>query len=269
MKRRNLIVMRAGDSSLHPTWLKAETGERNWDLHISYFADRWPHPYGALPDGVTVSLEKGAKAIGLQTCFDNHPGLTDGYQSVMVADDDIQLTRGTWSEMFDIFEQSGAVLGQASLDPRSFYSHDVTINRRGLLYRETNFVEIMSPVFEGNFLQQFLTKFTVSKTSWGLDMIMSHRAGQSGGKIVIIDQIMMLHTRAVGALTGNYEGVDVRKDFHEALAKEGMKKVWPRTLRGIRPDGRRTPGWLLNFPPISAPLYGLLVRLLRVKVIQN
>jgi hypothetical protein len=36
--RGNLVVVRAGDSSLHPTWLPA-SGHRNWDLLVSYIGD--------------------------------------------------------------------------------------------------------------------------------------------------------------------------------------------------------------------------------------
>jgi len=36
MKRRNLVIVRAGNSSLHPEWLKGD-GARNWDIVVNYF----------------------------------------------------------------------------------------------------------------------------------------------------------------------------------------------------------------------------------------
>ena len=268
LMRPNLIVMRAGDTSLHPSWFEAEAGARNWDLHISYFGDR-AEPYGTLPEGVTLSFEKGAKGAGLDACFRAHPGLTDGYGTVMVADDDLQLVTGSWSHAFDRFNESGALLGQAALDHRSFFSHDVTLHRKGCLYREVNFVEIMSPIFKGEFLRQFLDMFTISKTTWGLDLIMSAKAQACGGKIVIIDDVQMLHTRQVGAVKGNYGDVACpREDRDQALAKAGVKLFSGRTRCGVRPDGSRVSGWRLSLPPISAYYYQLLKSLLGVKVIQ-
>ena len=35
--RRNLVIVRAGDSSLHPRWLAG--ANRNWDLLVNYFGD--------------------------------------------------------------------------------------------------------------------------------------------------------------------------------------------------------------------------------------
>ena len=37
-KRRNLVIVRAGDASLHEQWLAGD-GERNWDLIVNYFGD--------------------------------------------------------------------------------------------------------------------------------------------------------------------------------------------------------------------------------------
>ena len=36
--RRALVILRAGDQSLHPEWFtNARPESRNWDFHISYF----------------------------------------------------------------------------------------------------------------------------------------------------------------------------------------------------------------------------------------
>ena len=56
MGRRNLVVVRAGDSSLHPGWL-AGPGERNFDLVVSYFGDD-PAKFKA-PDVARVDQKGG------------------------------------------------------------------------------------------------------------------------------------------------------------------------------------------------------------------
>ena len=37
-KRQNLVIVRAGNSSLHEEWLTGAE-ERNWDLIVNYFGD--------------------------------------------------------------------------------------------------------------------------------------------------------------------------------------------------------------------------------------
>jgi hypothetical protein len=38
MTKQHLVVVRAGDNSLHPHWLAGD-GDRTWDLVVSYFGD--------------------------------------------------------------------------------------------------------------------------------------------------------------------------------------------------------------------------------------
>ena len=48
----------------HPEWLQGARPEsRTWDLHLSYFGDR-DDPFPDRPADVTLSFEKGTKAIG-------------------------------------------------------------------------------------------------------------------------------------------------------------------------------------------------------------
>lgn len=71
IKRRVLVVVRAGDMSLHPGWLqRGEPESRNWDLHLSYF-DIASVPFSDRPPDVTLSFEKGPKATGTVACLNN------------------------------------------------------------------------------------------------------------------------------------------------------------------------------------------------------
>src|SRR2546421_13104875 len=39
MTRPNLVIVRAGDHSLHPRWFDGKGDDRQWDLMVSYFGD--------------------------------------------------------------------------------------------------------------------------------------------------------------------------------------------------------------------------------------
>ena len=54
--RRMLVVLRAGDMSLHTGWLQGAPPEsRTWDLHLSYFGDH-SDPFPNRPADVTLSF---------------------------------------------------------------------------------------------------------------------------------------------------------------------------------------------------------------------
>src|SRR5947209_17239082 len=111
MSRRNLLVLRAGDRSLHPHWLAMEGEKRSWDLHISYFGNR-AEPFGTLSDGVSLSMEKGPKYVGLGDCFDHNPHFLEHYDLIGCREDGRDGAAGRWSEISEIGVQPGAGSGQ-------------------------------------------------------------------------------------------------------------------------------------------------------------
>ena len=81
MSRKNLVVVRAGDNSLHPEWLDG-SAERNWDLVVNYFGDD-PDRYRT-HDVVRID-GKGPKWPALQTLFLAHPPPCDKLRTHLVA----------------------------------------------------------------------------------------------------------------------------------------------------------------------------------------
>lgn len=234
---KNLVVVRAGDASLHPSWLAAEKGARNWRLHISYFGKR-PARYGDLPEGVGLSHEAGSKYHGLAACLAKFPDWLDRYERIAFPDDDLQASRGGWSEVFDILAEADAPLGQPSLDPLSFFSHPVTLCRPRYRYRETDFIEVMAPVFRTDLLKQCLPLFTENVTSWGLDYLFARQARENGGSMAIVDAVNFLHTRRVGKGDQYKPGeISPREDRKRTLARHGIQIYEGRAVRGIRADG--------------------------------
>jgi hypothetical protein len=238
MKRKYLLVVRAGDASLHPMWLSPEP--RLWDLHISYFGDR-EAPFGALPEGVTLSREKGPKYLGLSECLAAHPQFMERYTYLGFPDDDLACDGTTWNNAFAILEEIGADLGQPSLDSRSFFSYDIVLRREQFKYREVDFVELMCPIFSAPFLSELLPTWTLNKSSWGLDYVWRETARGEGRHIVIVDASSVLHTRAIGK-GGQYSAANMRggsryDDFDAVRRDFNINDLTRNVLRGVRPDG--------------------------------
>jgi hypothetical protein len=270
MSRRNLLVLRAGDRSLHPGWLAMEGEGRNWDLHISYFGNR-SDPFGALPDGVGLSIEKGPKYVGLADCFDHNPHFLEHYDFIGCPDDDLEVAAGSWSEVFEIAEESGAAIAQPSLDARSYISHAVTIQRRRYRYRRTSFVEVMCPIFTRDALKDFLPRFRDNQSSWGLDYLWSSQIENSGQRLAVIDAAAMLHTRAVLKGTqyrGNGTDLSPFRERDEMLRKHGLEVVRSFTLEGVLPDGRvERHAWRLNRRCVAPRIYRMMKLVMGLNVI--
>ncbi|MBV9992926.1 MAG: hypothetical protein JOZ72_16740 [Alphaproteobacteria bacterium] len=237
MPASRLLVVRAGDRSLHPAWLD---GPRDWDLHISYFGDR-AQPF-VLGKGVSLSREKGPKWLGLKECLGKHPEFLERYGHIGFPDDDLACNAATWNTAFQVLAEIGADLGQPALDPRSFFSYDITLKRRGLKYRETDFVELMCPIFRVAFLSEVLPTWTLNKSSWGLDMVWRELARRAGRKLAIIDAAAVLHTRAIGKGTqysaANMQGATPDEEYRALLGAYGITDTSRHSLRGETLDGR-------------------------------
>jgi hypothetical protein len=232
-----LLIVRAGDRSLHPGWLNAA---RDWDLHISYFGDR-EKPFGELPAGVTLSREKGPKYIGLKDCLDAHGHFLGDYTHIGLPDDDLACDAMVWNRTFGLLDRVDADLGQPSLLWRSFYSYDITMRRRWLEYRVTDFVEVMAPIFRTDFLRAVLPTFAANRSSWGLDYVWRDIARREGRRLAIVDSASLLHTRALGKggqySAANMGGSTQLGEYQTLLDTYNISDTGRRTLYGVRPDG--------------------------------
>jgi hypothetical protein len=234
---KHLLIVRAGDRSLHPGWLGRARG---WDLHISYFGDK-EKPFGDLPTGVTLSREKGPKYVGLKDCLDAHSHFLTGYTHIGFPDDDLACDAEIWNTAFRILDEIGADLGQPSLLWRSFYSYDITMRRRWLKYRITDFVEVMAPIFKADFLREVLPTFAANRSSWGLDYVWRENAKRGRRTLAIVDAAGLLHTRALGKggqySAANMGGSTQLGEYQTLLDTYGITDTSRRTLHGVRPDG--------------------------------
>jgi len=240
MTRKYLLVVRAGDRSLHPGWLRPAEAQRLWDLHISYFGDK-DAPFGDLPEGITLSREKGPKYLGLAQCLKTHPDFLARYTHLGFPDDDLACDVAAWNTAFTVLDEIGADLGQPALDLRSFFSYDIVLRRRQFKYREADFVELMCPIFSAAFLGEVLPTWTLNKSSWGLDYVWRAIALREGRKIAIVDAASVLHTRAIGKGTqysaANMQGATQHDEYDDVLAHYSITDTSRRAIRGTRANG--------------------------------
>ena len=191
--RRHLVIVRAGDGSLHPGWTDSPA-TRDWDLVVSYYADDPARFRDAADRRVD---DKGTKWAGLYALLTREPFWRD-YDYVWLPDDDLAIGQAAISRIFARSAELGLELSQPALSWRSYYSHDITIWHPSFLVRYTDFIEIMAPCFRREFLEACLPLLGETQSGWGLDKVLPRRQGKGALGCAIIDEVEMTHTRPVG-----------------------------------------------------------------------
>jgi hypothetical protein len=201
-ERPNLVVLRAGDGSLHPDWrhdLSEE--ERSWDLCISAYGQTLGPVLGQAEYLTHQPLHRKFQAIH-DLFFEGSPLWQ--YERVWLPDDDLMVGWGDINVMFHITRKYSLDLAQPSLlpVPGCFITHGVTVQQPGSLLRYVDFVEIMCPVFSARALRICLETFRDSISGFGLDHLWPALLGGGRARIAVIDATGVVHTRPLGR---NYE----------------------------------------------------------------
>ena len=220
--RRNLVIVRAGNSSLHPQWLPNPDDrgakDRSWDLLVNYFGDD-PDKYK--DQDIARIDSKGPKWPALKELIETHRDLVNRYDYVWLPDDDIACTAGDINKLFEIARAKKLALCQPALTLNSYFTWGVTLKPLFTRLRYTNFVEIMVPCFERSFLLRCLPTMADNMSGFGLDFIWPKMLDKASSGTAIVDAVSVTHTRPLGGpnytllkergITADEEGRETRR----------------------------------------------------------
>jgi hypothetical protein len=211
---RNLVVVRAGDDSLHEGWLEPAS-EQDFCLAISYYgneAGRWA-------DRADRWIEaKGPKWGPLADYVDNDWEWISQFDYIAFPDDDLSATASDWKGLFRATNELGLDLAQPSLDYQSFWTHQITARRPAYRARITNFVEVMTPVFSRWALELCLPTFRMSSSGFGLDIVWPTILQNAGRRLGIIDEVSFGHTRPFNGIGPVEPKGNVARGIYELLS---------------------------------------------------
>src|SRR5690242_19395588 len=122
--RRDLVIVRAGDGSLHPEWLRHAT-DRSWDLLVSDVGD---DPERFRDDDVVRFDSKGAKWPALHRLLTERADLLQRYDYIWLPDDDISCSARDIEGLFAAMRRHDLLLGQPSLSAKSYFSFSITLH---------------------------------------------------------------------------------------------------------------------------------------------
>jgi GR25 family glycosyltransferase involved in LPS biosynthesis len=247
--RRNLVVVRAGDASLHPGWLRGQA--RDFDVFVSY--------YGATPDRHRADADyyesrPGPKWPGIAALLAEHPCLFERYDAVWFPDDDLLADASSLNRLFAFFCAFRLNLAQPALTRDSYFTWSTLLQQPGCHVRYNGFVEVMAPLFSREALRVCAPTFSQSRSGWGLDWVWPTLCRRAGlGRIGIVDATPVRHTRPVGGeLYRNHPDMDPRGDAARLLSAYGINEVRALAKYSFRgqvrdealPLGQRLVFWL-------------------------
>jgi hypothetical protein len=218
-RSRNLVVLRAGDRSLHGAWLAG--GRRDFDVFISYFG-RTP---GRHADGADYyEMRAGPKWPCIADLVREYAPTIARYECVWFPDDDLATDGDTIDRMFAFFHAFRLSLAQPALTRDSYCTWRTLLQDPQCHLRFNRFVEIMAPMFSREALRVCAPSFAESPSGWGLDWLWPKLCQQAGlDRMAVIDATPVRHTRPCGGeLYARHPEMDPREDARRILRKYGL-----------------------------------------------
>ena len=222
--RDNLLIVRAGDTSLHPRWHEAYP-RRNFDLMVSY--------YGATPNKFNERCEyyhamPGPRWPAHHAICSHHMELLRRYRRVGFACDDLDATSETWNSLFHYCDWYELDLAQPAVVGEVI--REITEPQEGCLLRYVSYVELIAPVFSARALEKLSPTFSESVSGWGLPYVWSGMLPYPQYKMAVIDCVRVVHTSPVrqGTLRPTLDalGINPEKEIEEVMARHGIKRFW-------------------------------------------
>ncbi len=236
--RRNLVIVRAGDNSLHTGWLQGDE-PRSWDIVVNYYGE---DPQRYRQDDVERIDSKGPKWPALQELIAQTPRFVENYDFIWLPDDDLETSKAQINLLFEIMRTRRLQVAQPALTWPSYFGHITTLQNHKFQLRYTNYVEVMAPCFSADVLARALPLFNQNLSGWGLDFIWPKFVQHPAGEIAIIDAVAVRHTRPVGG--PNYKALRDRGvspwDELRLFCKANDIDEEPiiSTISAVRRDGR-------------------------------
>lgn len=226
MPRSNLVVVHAGDASLHPQWLTSK--DRTWDLVVIFagtYAERYLGQYDHL------YRHSGSKWVGITDFLSIRSDFVQQYEYVWFPDDDLLTTGRNIDGFFELCKALRLSVAQPALTPYSHYLWEITVEQPTLLARITNFVEAAAPCFKVETLEIFSAIFGENSSGSGYEFVWSYLADQNGYlRRGIVDRTPVFRTRPIGSLGVS---ADLTEEGDRLLQKYGKRRFTPCTFQEI------------------------------------
>lgn len=226
---KNLVIVRAGDQSLHTQWLDPKIS-RNWDIVVSYFGNQ-EVPYAGQYD--YLHRFKGSKWQGIADFCLHNQKLINQYDYIWLPDDDLLTNADNINHYFDLCREYDLTLSQPALLISSYISHHITLQHAFCQWRKTNFVEIMAPCFRKDFFNLVKHTFSINSSGWGLEWLWQDIAIRNRlYNFALVDATPIFHSRPVNISQSGGGGATSapEKEMQQLFIENGIERKPMRNL---------------------------------------
>jgi hypothetical protein len=188
-----LCILRAGEGGIQKSWIP----------HVSRYVDVAISTFGTYQgDELNVPVRhhfNGSRMGGVHDFFLRNPGLIDTYTHFWLVEDDLYIP-----EIVALLIKSFAAVQEfelfaPTLSGDSYFGHAISVANRSFVFRLTNFVEQMSPVFSRRLLLKCLPHLNENYSGWGLEWLWHKYTRELGGFTAALDCAAIYHTRQGGS----------------------------------------------------------------------
>lgn len=234
---RHLVIVRAGDKSLHRGWGADDPG-CEFDLIVSY--------YGTDPSAFRLPYEnrvdyKGGKWDGIHALLTERPELLDRYRYVWFPDDDLEADRATIEALFTNMRRLDLHIAQPALTLDSYYTHLPFLRCKSFEFRLVDRIEVMAPCMRADIVAKMLPLFKHSMSGFGLDSLWTRLAEQNLGTSAVFDALPVRHTRPVGihmATSMHSSGRTSESEYRQLASRYGFGEFFPLSYEAVDRKGR-------------------------------
>ena len=139
---------------------------------------------------------------------------------IWMVDDDVELPADFTDPFVALSEYADLKISSPAHRSFSYWSHDVTHRQRGMLVRQTNFVEV-GPITAFH-RDSFSSVFPLPslRYGWGLDLVWPVIAERNGWKVGVVDGVALRHTSPIAA---TYDVAAAGAEAEAYMAPYGVK----------------------------------------------
>ena len=235
-KSRYLVISRIGSQSLHSGWL-TPTADREFDVLLSAYGTDIVDPGG---EGIFFEHRAGSKVAGYAAVLDAHADFIAQYDYVALFDDDLSTNPRDLTRLFQIVAAHGFKIAQPALTHDSHFTFACLLHHPAFRLRHVNYIEMMCPVFRQDALQAVRPLYRMGYES-GIDLIWCNLVGTSPKDFAVIDDVVVRHTREVGAsktANGFVGGKRYEDDIYAILDRFSLPWLSCVPYSGIGRGGR-------------------------------
>jgi len=192
----NFVFSSVGDNTNFDTlWIDSNM---EYDIYIIYYGDN-DEIFNKYKEKVKyIDRRKGSKFQNFKYFYDTQIDIINKYKQFFILDDDIIISVNDINNMFKISIKYNLDICQPSFLSTGKISWDITTHKKDMLLTYTNFVEVNTPLFNRNALDNLMKVLDNSLIGWGIDYLSIWVNGVNKDKsYAIIHKITCINPRDI------------------------------------------------------------------------